>query len=77
MSRDKTQVGRTRRAIVYLGLVAAALWLVADTFLDIRAFVYEHHGIEFYRQKPYLIALCPLLAVAASFCIKVIADHKR
>ena len=77
MLRSRATVARIRSAIVYVAVAVAAAWLVADAIADIWGFFYENRGIDFYRQKPYLIALCVILAVAVGLCIKAIAGHKR
>ena len=66
-----------RRAIVYLAILLAAAWLVTDAIVDIIAFFGENRGIDFYREKPYLIGLCVILSFAVGFCIKLILDHDR
>ena len=73
---DNTKANRIRRVMVWIAVALATAWLVADIFADIRAFFSEHHGFEFYRERPYVLALCPMLAIVVGLCIKVVLDFK-
>jgi hypothetical protein len=44
---------------------------------NVRAFIYENRGIEFYRDNPLLIVACLMLALAAGLCVNAVANHKR
>ena len=76
MSSDSPKVGRIKCAAIYLAFVALAVWIVVETITQFRDFFSSHHGIEFYREKPYLIGICIVVAVIVGLCAKFISERR-
>ena len=55
----------TRRKILWLCIIAVcAAVLVWDFIQELRDFLFEHRGIEYYQRNPIMIVVCIAIAVA-------------
>ena len=55
-------IARRIAGIILLGL--ALIWIVRQSIQDIDQFLNEHHGIEFYKQKPEYLLICAGIGIA-------------
>lgn len=68
---------KLKRDVAWLALALAGVWIVFDSIAGLRVFIFEHHGIQFYCNRPYLIGLCLIIAVSTGLFTRYLAYRMR
>jgi hypothetical protein len=68
---------QTRRRLGLLFIGAVAAWYVVALYSILVDFVSEHRGVQFYRERPFLLGACVVIAVTAGLCIHFVVAWRN
>ena len=67
-----------RRKILWLCILAVTAVVLVWSFIqDLRDFLFEHRGIEYYQRNPIMIVACIAIAVAVGLTAHFILEWRK